>query len=59
MTDPATPGPGTGDWTDFNTHDPGITIVQVLSYSVAALLGVAVLRRWRTRRSHPSQASRG
>ena len=34
-----------GDWTDTNTHDPGITVVQVVAYTIAAT-GAAVLVRW-------------
>jgi hypothetical protein len=32
-------------WTDHNTSDPGITVLEVLAYSVAALVGVALVSR--------------
>src|SRR5262245_59577183 len=28
---------GSGHWTDYNTHDPGITILEVLSYAITEL----------------------
>jgi hypothetical protein len=42
--------PSTGDWTDYNAHDPGITLLQVLAYTVEALLVVAVVRKLRSSR---------
>ena len=33
-------------WTDHNTSDPGITVLEVLAYSVAALVGVALVSVW-------------
>ena len=33
-------------WTDHNTSDPGITVLEVLAYSVAALAGVALVSVW-------------
>ncbi|MGE3442185.1 MAG: hypothetical protein AB7L13_06115 [Acidimicrobiia bacterium] len=34
------------EWTDQNTHDPGITTLEVLAYSIAATaLTVVVVRR--------------
>ena len=49
-------------WTDHNTSDPGITVLEVLAYSVAALVGLALASVWwrccrRTRES--SHASTG
>lgn len=35
-------------WTDANAHDPGITVLEVLSYSLAAL-GIATLLGRRVR----------
>jgi hypothetical protein len=32
-------------WTDSNAHDPGITVLEVLSYSLAALSIAALLGR--------------
>lgn len=28
------PAPGSGDWTAFGPHDPGITVLEVLAYSI-------------------------
>jgi len=43
----------TGDWTDYNAHDPGVTLLQVLAYAAEALLVVAVVRKLRSsRRCH-------
>jgi hypothetical protein len=33
-------------WTDHNTSDPGITFLEVLAYSIAALVGVALVSVW-------------
>jgi hypothetical protein len=44
----------TGDWTDANVHDPGITLLEVLVYTAAGLIGVVALikrRRYRRRSS--------
>jgi hypothetical protein len=38
-------------WTDGNSHDPGITILQGLAYSLIAIAGATALARWRTRRN--------
>lgn len=49
-------------WTDYNTSDPGITVLEVLAYSVAALVGVALVSVWcrRGRRTREnSHASNG
>jgi hypothetical protein len=40
----------TGDWTDYNSHDPGVTLLQVLAYTAEALLVVAVVRKLRSSR---------
>ena len=49
-------------WTDHNTSDPGITVLEVLAYSVASLVGVALVSVWwrcgRRTREH-SHASTG
>ncbi len=37
------------DWTDTNTHDPGVTVLEVVAYTLVAAIGVAVLVRWRAR----------
>ena len=37
-------------WTDSNAHDPGMTVLEVLSYSLAAL-GIATLLGRRVRRA--------
>ncbi|MEO8267976.1 MAG: hypothetical protein ABI706_20930 [Ilumatobacteraceae bacterium] len=37
------------DWTDANVHDPGITLLEMLAYTVEALLVVAALAAWRSR----------
>jgi hypothetical protein len=42
----------TQDWTDFNAHDPGITVLELLAYTVEALLVVATVRWFRSRRCH-------
>jgi hypothetical protein len=40
----------TTDWTDYNGHDPGITVFEVLAYTAESLLVVAVLAAlWRRR----------
>jgi len=28
---------GSGNWTDWNSHDPGVTLLEVLAYSVSDL----------------------
>jgi len=28
---------GSGSWTDWNSHDPGVTLLEVLAYSVSDL----------------------
>ena len=33
-------------WTDHNTSDPGFTVLEVLAYSVVALVGVALVSVW-------------
>ncbi len=33
-------------WTDHNTSDPGITVLEVLAYSVVALIAVALVSVW-------------
>jgi hypothetical protein len=38
------------DWTDYNAHDPGITLLEVLAFTAEALLVVAAVRWWRSRR---------
>ena len=38
-------------WTDANSHDPGITIVEVLAYTLIAAAGATAFARWRTRRN--------
>lgn len=38
-----------GGWTDANGNDPGITILEVVAYTLAAA-GVAAFVAWRTRR---------
>jgi hypothetical protein len=40
----------TPDWTDANTHDPGITLLQVVAYTLVAAAGVGVFAAWRSRR---------
>ena len=47
-------------WTDHNTSDPGITVLEVLAYSVAALVGVALVSVWwrRGRRKRKSPHAR-
>jgi len=39
-----------GGWTDTNTHDPGITFLQVVAYTLVAAAGAGVFAAWRTRR---------
>ena len=43
-------GTSTGDWTDYNVSDPGVTLLQVLAYTAEALLVVAVVRKLRSSR---------
>lgn len=38
------------DWTDYNSHDPGITLLEVLAYTAEALLVVAAVATWWSRR---------
>jgi hypothetical protein len=33
-------------WTDANTSDPGITMLEVLVYGIAALVAVAIGATW-------------
>ena len=40
----------TPDWTDHNSHDPGITMLEVLAYTAEALLVVTALAAWWSRR---------
>ena len=42
---------GERDWTNAKGHDPGITIAEVLAYTVIAAVGAAAFARWRTRRN--------
>jgi hypothetical protein len=37
------------DWTDANVHDPGITLLELLVFAVAALIAVGVVIKWRRR----------
>lgn len=39
-----------GDWTDANVHDPGITMLQALAWSMAGLLAAALVWRFLRRR---------
>ena len=39
----------TGEWTDSNVHDPGITLLEVLVFVVVATIGVAIVRKRRRR----------
>jgi len=39
------------DWTDYNAHDPGVTVLELLAYGIAALGVYGYLRRRRRRRS--------
>jgi hypothetical protein len=32
------PGAGAPEWTDFNSHDPGITLVELLNFATESLL---------------------
>jgi hypothetical protein len=52
------PPPGS-EWTDDNSSDPGITILELLAYS-AVSLGVALIVVWwrRTRRTHGTRWAR-
>lgn len=36
----------TTDWTDHNSHDPGITLLQLLAYTAEALIVVAAVTAW-------------
>jgi hypothetical protein len=51
------------DWTDFNDSDPGMTLLQLLTFTLLALLFSAALlflgRRWRRRRSMRVDGSAG
>ena len=47
--------PPAPDWTDFNAHDPGITVLEVFAFTAEALLVVVIVRRLRSRR--PAYAS--
>ena len=38
------------DWTDANVHDPGITMLQALVWSIGGLFAVALVWRFRRRR---------
>lgn len=39
------------DWTDHNVHDPGVTMLELLAWSVAGLsFGLGVYTRLRRRR---------
>jgi len=38
------------DWTDANVHDPGITLLQALVWSMAGLFAAALVWRFRRRR---------
>ena len=42
---------GDRSWTDANSHDPGITILEVLAYTLIAATGAAAYSLWRTRRN--------
>ena len=42
---------GDRDWTDANSHDPGITILEVLAYTFIAAAGATAVALWRTRRN--------
>ena len=39
-----------GDWTDVNVHDPGITMLQALAWSIAGLLAAGLVWRFLRRR---------
>lgn len=39
-----------GDWTDANAHDPGITWLQALAWSIGGLFAAALVWRFRRRR---------
>jgi len=43
-------------WTDHNSSDPGITTLELVAYSVAALTGVALIAAWRRRTRCARQA---
>ena len=45
------PPSASGDWTDTNAHDPGITMLELFAFSVVALVGAVILGRWRSRRN--------
>jgi uncharacterized iron-regulated membrane protein len=50
----------TGDWTDANVHDPGITVLEVLAFVLTAAIVGGVFWRWRRRRHvRPSAHRRG
>ncbi len=38
------------DWTDWNEHDPGVTVLELLVYTAEALLVTLILLRWRAGR---------
>ncbi len=37
------------DWTDANAHDPGITFLELLVFTVEALIAVGLVIEWRRR----------
>jgi hypothetical protein len=41
-----TENPPAPAWTDYTPSDPGITVLELLAYSVAALIGVALVAVW-------------
>ena len=41
---------GDRGWTDANSHDPGITTLEVLAYTLIAAAGATAIVRWRRRR---------
>jgi hypothetical protein len=40
------PRPATADWTETDTHDPGVTMLQVLAFVAELLTAMALLHKW-------------
>ncbi len=60
MTAPPPSRSSTRDWTDANVHDPGITVLELLVYTVLALVvGVVIFNTWKSRHATRNARTHG